>query len=1296
MQMTKKVILITQRSAVVGSEVRQQLCTDWVTFLSPFQVLVVPLPYCSDVEDYFNTMPVCGVIFTGGNDIANLNGSEPDQTLSLQRDEFEKNVLNVATSRGIPILAVCRGMQFIANELGASFVQVGGHVGSNHKVFATDEGLEKSTCLDIWKNFNPQMTVNSYHEWCVSKRDDVDENGLMLPILLSDDGHIEAFEAVIAKSLVLGIMWHPERAIGLQKKADENVLNFLFGLGQKIRTIVLCAGQGTRLRPLTDTVPKCMVKYQGFCIIDYILNSLRACGLDDICLVKGYLKDVLLRDNVRYALNEDYMQSNMVYSLFCGEREMDHDGDIIVSYSDIIYVPSIVKALCGSIEDIAVVIDKDWKNLWQARMENPLDDAETLKIGEDGRIIEIGKRAKSYDDICGQFIGLIKFSKVGMKLAQKFYHSMDRDGTYDGKNFNNMFMTSFLQSMIDAGIKVMPVWVNGGWMECDDPRDLKVDLDVSSIPMPETCMSSKADTLQVVSSYFQGGVRRRRHGYQNAHVAPMISFTVKDWHAGEDAKKQLIEQIIKLVPTNKKLIIRSSAKSEDTQQCSNAGAFLSIDSVTPTSDNICTAVEAVLKSYGVADPSDQVLVQPSLYPAEMCGVIFTVDLENRQPYHVVSFDVSGSTDSVTSGRGESILTLHRLKVAPGMTTPTGMPACNNPKIAQVIQMSEEMETLFGNSQLDIEFAFKDDKLYLLQCRPIVSKSSKDTKISEMVFREYLQKMFLKLQQQMSIQHPDLPGEHTAFSVMTDWNPAEIIGCQPRRLALSLYMHLVTNSMVAESRSALGYRNASGFPLMISLFGRPYIDLRVSFTTLVPASISDQLANKLVSYYVDCVKSDPSLHDKVEFEVILTCAHPALKLDLQNLLWFGFNEAECECIEKALISLTNKWIDAKHGMVRKELSEIEKLDTRRVSVIDSLMPTACKIHHLLEDLKRFGIQPFSKLARFGFVGKSILLGLKRIGALTSTDETAFMCSLNTVSRELGLDLRRFQNGVMSKSVFLEKYGHLRPGTYDIMSKRYDETFDSYFCVTPPQESLRSEKQSPAPFKLSDEKRVNIETALQHCGLKCSCSELFDFIRQGIEAREYSKFMFSKTLSDVLVLIQKWGQELGVSHEKLSCMPISIIQNSYLEVGHADLNAELQHAVEKYEKLHEISSQFQLPVFISEPGDVYSFISGMESPNFITKQSVQGPVQVEVPDLSLCSLDGKIVFIYNADPGWDWLFTRNIAGIVTCFGGANSHMAIRSAELNLPAVIGTGPVKFETWSKATVVAVDCSTQQVQIVN
>ena len=98
-----------------------------------------------------------------------------------------------------------------------------------------------------------------------------------------------------------------------------------------------------------------------------------------------------------------------------------------------------------------------------------------------------------------------------------------------------------------------------------------------------------------------------------------------------------------------------------------------------------------------------------------------------------------------------------------------------------------------------------------------------------------------------------------------------------------------------------------------------------------------------------------------------------------------------------------------------------------------------------------------------------------------------------------------------------------------------------------------------------------------------------------------------------------------------------------------------------------------------------------PNFITQKLVTAEVRgVEDPS----QLAGRIICIRSADPGYDWLFSRDIAGVVTAYGGANSHMAIRANELGLPAVIGAGEANFQTWSRARRLSVDCANRKVMV--
>ena len=87
-------------------------------------------------------------------------------------------------------------------------------------------------------------------------------------------------------------------------------------------------------------------------------------------------------------------------------------------------------------------------------------------------------------------------------------------------------------------------------------------------------------------------------------------------------------------------------------------------------------------------------------------------------------------------------------------------------------------------------------------------------------------------------------------------------------------------------------------------------------------------------------------------------------------------------------------------------------------------------------------------------------------------------------------------------------------------------------------------------------------------------------------------------------------------------------------------------------------------------------------------------VEEGSVAQNELEGKIALIQRADPGFDWLFSRGITGLLTAFGGANSHMAIRAAEFGLPAAIGIGMKRYEELASAGIVTLDCRNRLIKI--
>jgi L-glutamine-phosphate cytidylyltransferase len=239
------------------------------------------------------------------------------------------------------------------------------------------------------------------------------------------------------------------------------------------RALILAAGQGSRLRPLTNDKPKCLVHLLGKSLLERQTHTLKQVGIDNIQVATGYCSDQIEKLGFPISINPHFAETNMVESLFCALDFIREEGDLIIAYGDIVYQSNNLKALLDCDDEIALMIDRKWKDLWSLRLENPLDDAETLIMNCAGYITELGKKPQNYNQIEGQYTGLIKMRSDKLAELEKFYNQLDRSAFYDGKDFKNMYMTSFLQLLIDRGWKAKAVQVNNGWLEVDSLEDIR-------------------------------------------------------------------------------------------------------------------------------------------------------------------------------------------------------------------------------------------------------------------------------------------------------------------------------------------------------------------------------------------------------------------------------------------------------------------------------------------------------------------------------------------------------------------------------------------------------------------------------------------------------------------------------------------------------------------------------------------------------------------------------------------------------------------------------------------------------
>jgi phosphohistidine swiveling domain-containing protein len=438
----------------------------------------------------------------------------------------------------------------------------------------------------------------------------------------------------------------------------------------------------------------------------------------------------------------------------------------------------------------------------------------------------------------------------------------------------------------------------------------------------------------------------------------------------------------------------------------------------------------------------------------------------------------------------------------------------------------------------------------------------------------------------------------------------------------------------------------------------------------------------VNYYIDRLLAEPHLHDKVEFEIIFSCYTLDLPKRMGRLAEQGFSPQDLAELSGALRRLTNRIMHGETALWRRDRAKIDQLARRFPTIRNAEIDKISRIYWLIEDCKRYGTLPFAGLARAGFIAVQLLQSFVEVGVLNAEEAATFMSSVDTVGSRIGHDFAQ-----LPKADFLARYGHLRPGTYDILSPRYDEAPDLYFDWS----SSRPAASPPPRFALSIEQLRRIEQLLKEHGLDTDVLSLIEFIKAGIEGREYSKFVFTRSLSDALSLIRQLGQEHGLSAEDCAFLNYDAIRTLYSESG--PVREALRASVAQGKERHALTRNLVLPPIIASPSDVFAFHLPPSQPNFITQKNVTAPVaSVGDPPESFA---GRILFVPSADPGFDWIFTRDISGFVTQFGGANSHMAIRAGELGIPAVIGAGEALFQRWQTARKLCLDCTNQKVLVI-
>lgn len=752
---------------------------------------------------------------------------------------------------------------------------------------------------------------------------------------------------------------------------------------------------------------------------------------------------------------------------------------------------------------------------------------------------------------------------------------------------------------------------------------------------------SKAYTLQQLQNIIEC-----------AYILPMVVISRDD-----TADRNRLKEIISSADMYSDVIVRSSAAEEDVSGNTHAGEFLSISGISGT-DEVADAVYKVFESYNKnghrSCKDDSVFIQPVLRDYQITGVIFTRQPDTGAEYYVVNYSNSDAPDQVTAGYSDDITeyVLYKEK------------KCSDPQLSAVINAAAELERILECDHLDIEFAIKDGCVYIFQVRKLMINDHLSAE--KAVDTEMIKRMLCSESDKRSFAKGKI-----LYGVMPDWNPAELIGIRPKPLTLSLYMKLVTDKAWDIERSRLGYKNITSEPIIKDIYGIPYVDVITSFFSFIPEAVSEKTALKLADFYADVLKKHPEWHDKIEYKVIIDCLYDAPEIIGEKLANAGFTPAECTEITAAVSDLTEKILTDK-SYISDKVKTAEKIDEMRKHCLESDMPLTDKMNTLAEITEKYGTVPFSGLARCAFIGTKMLRCFADRGVIGNTEYNDFMKSIHTVSHLMYNDFY-----TLEKNDFIEKYGFIRPGMYDILSLRYDSENATYF------EKNTARTYIPHADPVPDEKMTRrIDDELKRLGLSVSAEDFLKFVTESVKAREYVKFLFSHSVSDLLECIKEYGHDMGISSEDMAYCPFDKLSDP-----------DIRQVIGIEKVVYSDCLRIYLPQLIFDPDDIYEFSTKNCQPSFISCRDISG--EIIQPDPS-ADITGKIVLLESADPGMDWIFTHNILGLITAYGGSNSHMAIRAFEHGIAAAIGVGRTMFRLLLHAKHIRLNCECKKIEVLD
>ena len=693
---------------------------------------------------------------------------------------------------------------------------------------------------------------------------------------------------------------------------------------------------------------------------------------------------------------------------------------------------------------------------------------------------------------------------------------------------------------------------------------------------------------------------------------------------------------------SQKIMIRSNSSSEDKDYSSSAGKYLSIGPIEKNDlETIKKSWEMVVNSYEEQD-NQSVIFQNYIENAKSVSVLTSYKVGSDSAYRTFSTYYGSETDAITSGKYSEInnFFMHRsFDILPKKYE----------KYNVYLKIITQLEDLFKNKQLDIEMVLdKNNSPQLLQVRPLMGKKlNKESIFEEKDVIDRNLKNYKKLNKTTA----DRFGTNQIYSNMSDMNPAEMIGKKPDNIAFGLYKFMFTDTTWNIQRGEFGYRKYSGGKLMELFNNVAYINVNHSLNSFLTRNLQKESCEEIINYQLNKLKENPHLHDSIEFDISRSS--------------YVFDTVEEFSKEyKNIISPSE---------IIKWHNDLIQIDTQNKSTLEKnkkiILSTFSKLDKSFEYSKKENIKlirdtmalPFTHHSRLGFVYFAQLNSLLEKEVISEDQKKLLLLSVNSISTKMKADAYEVKIGKKTLEGFLDVYGHIRAGNYNLLSSNLKNNLNF-------TESLINNSEQPLEDNiLPKDIYTNIEEYFTINEIPLKASAWIDMFQEGISTRENSKFYYTKGIDGIL-------NEVGEKNTSDSEL-FGLLDIEFNEENTSDMRLK----------------NVLMPDLITSNEDFYFYEEMSKNGNYIGQGTVIGDVLlIENEANRPNNLENKIVVIPAADPGWDWIFNYKIKSLVTKYGGPNSHMAIRCAEHNIPAILGVGENNFTVISNSKSLKIDFSNE------